>query len=398
MKESLAAEHDSKHVRHTLPCFLDGGGVTNKDRGHLETDWRNVTDGRLEVVWDPLDKVRGILADHLEHLVVNFLAGHLSAEHHRASEVASVTRVGGTHHVLGIESLLSELRNSKNTVVLRLSGGERSETNEEEMETWEWNHVDSQFSEIAVELSRETERAGGSSDGIRNEVVQVTVTWVSQLESTEADIVKGFVIKSKALVSVLNQLVDGESSVVRLNNSVRDLWGGNDTISAHDTIRVLLADLRNEKGSHTRTSSSSHGVRDLETLKHITRFGLLSDNIHDGINELSSLSVVTLGPVISSSRLSENKVIRAEELSERSRTDGIHGTRLKIGQNSTWNVTTSLSFVEIDVDALELKRIVSFVSSGGTDTVLGRHDLPELGTNLVTTLTGLKMNDFSHGE
>ena len=35
VKEGLATEHDSELLGDTLPGLLDGGGVTNKGRGHL---------------------------------------------------------------------------------------------------------------------------------------------------------------------------------------------------------------------------------------------------------------------------------------------------------------------------------------------------------------------------
>ena len=37
------------------------------------------------------------------------------------------------------------------------------------------------------------------------------------------------------------------------------------------------------------------------------------------------------------------------------------------------------------------------VGTSWVNTMLVGDDLPELGTDLVTALTGLKVNDFSHG-
>mmetsp|Transcript_637 Transcript_637/g.966 ORF Transcript_637/g.966 Transcript_637/m.966 type:complete len:89 (-) Transcript_637:549-815(-) len=88
------------------------------------------------------------------------------------------------------------------------------------METGEGNHIDSKLTEITVELPRETEGASGTSDGIGNKVIQVTVTGVGELKSAEANVIERLVIKSKALVSVLHQLMHREGSIVRLDNGV----------------------------------------------------------------------------------------------------------------------------------------------------------------------------------
>mmetsp|Transcript_8105 Transcript_8105/g.16916 ORF Transcript_8105/g.16916 Transcript_8105/m.16916 type:complete len:209 (+) Transcript_8105:1636-2262(+) len=208
MKESLTTEHDCKLVSNTLPSFLDGGGVTNEDRRHLETDRRSVTDGRLEVVWNPFDKVGGVLVDHGEHLVVDFLTGHLTTEHHGACEVTSVTRISSAHHVLGVEGLIGEFRHRHSTEVVRASSRKRRKTDQEEMQTGERNHVHRKFAEIAVKLAGETQRASRSGDGVGNESIQITVTGVGKLERAEANFIKSFVIKSVTLISVLNKLVN----------------------------------------------------------------------------------------------------------------------------------------------------------------------------------------------
>jgi len=279
---------------------------------------------------------------------------------------------------------------------LRAEGSEWGKSDQEEVETRERNHVNGKLSKIAVQLSRESEGAGSSGDSIGNQVVQVTVSGVSKLQGAEANIVKSFVIKSVTLVGVLNKLVDGESGVVRFDDSVGNLGGGNNTVCADDTVRVFFLDLGDKKSSHTGSGTSSHGVGDLETLKDVAVFGFLADAFHDAVDEFSSLGVVTLSPVISGSTLSEDEVVGAEERSVGSRANGVHGTGFQIGKNSTGDIPSSLAFVEVNVDSLQLKLVISDVRSGGVNAVLGGHDLPELGSNLVTTLASLYVNDFSH--
>jgi hypothetical protein len=49
------------------------------------------------------------------------------------------------------------------------------------VETWEGNHVDSQFTEICIQLTWETEASGNSRHSGRDEMVQVTVSWRGEL-------------------------------------------------------------------------------------------------------------------------------------------------------------------------------------------------------------------------
>ena len=50
------------------------------------------------------------------------------------------------------------------------------------------------------------------------------------------------------------------------------------------------------------------------------------------------------------------------------------------------------------LNPLHLQLGCASVGSSGVDTMLIRDDLPELGTDLVTTLTSLEVDDFSHDD
>ena len=88
------------------------------------------------------------------------------------------------------------------------------------METWEWDQVDSQFSEIGVQLTWESEAAGDTGEGSRDQVVKITVGWGGELEGSEADIVKSLVINAHDLIGVLDELMDREGGVVWLNDGI----------------------------------------------------------------------------------------------------------------------------------------------------------------------------------
>lgn len=63
--------------------------------------------------------------------------------------------IGSSHHVLGVEHLLSQLGDGNSTELRAIMGGERGKANHEEMQARERNQVDSHLSEIGVQLSRE---------------------------------------------------------------------------------------------------------------------------------------------------------------------------------------------------------------------------------------------------
>mmetsp|Transcript_47461 Transcript_47461/g.79474 ORF Transcript_47461/g.79474 Transcript_47461/m.79474 type:complete len:230 (+) Transcript_47461:909-1598(+) len=227
-------------------------------------------------------------------------------------------------------------------------------------------------------------------------MVQVTESWGSQLQGTEADVIERLVVNAHNLISVLDQLMHGQSGVVWLDHSVGHLGGWNDGEGQHHTVRVLLADLGDQQGTHTRSGTTTEGVGNLESLQAVAALGLLTNNVQNGVDQLSTLGVVPLGPVVTGTGLTEHEVVRTEDLAIWTSTDGVHSSGLQIHQDGTRHIASASGLVVVHIDALQLQVRVSLVGTSWVHAVLIGDNLPKLGTNLVPALASLDVDDFSH--
>ena len=98
-------------------------------------------------------------------------------------------------------------------------------------------------------------------------MVEVTVRGRREFERTEADVVERLVVNAERLVRVLDELVNGEGRVVRLNDGVGDLRRGDNGESGHHTIRVFFPNLRDQEGTHACTGTTTERVGDLEAYR-----------------------------------------------------------------------------------------------------------------------------------
>ncbi|KAI6748574.1 hypothetical protein HG530_015347 [Fusarium avenaceum] len=363
MQESLASEHSGELLADTLEELLNRGGVSDKSRRHGKTTRGNGTQSGLDVVGNPLDEVRGVLVLDVSHLVLDLLHGNATT---------AVT----------VSNKFTK-RNADSAEGVSTTAGQGGKADHKEVQTGERNHVDGKLSEVRVQLTRETETGGDTGHNSGDEVVEVTVGGVRQLQGSHANVVEGFVVDTERLIGVLDQLVDGESGVIGLNDSVGDLRGRNNGEGGHHSVGELLTDLGNEQRTHTSTSTTTERVGDLEALEAIAALGLTADDIKDLVDELSSLSVMTLRPVVSSTRLAENEVVGSEKLTERTSADGIHGTGLQIDEDGTRDVLVAGSLY---AHALELKLRGAVVDTIAVKAMLARDGLPESSTNLVTLI------------
>ena len=115
---------------------------------------------------------------------------------------------------------------------------------------------------------------------------------------------------------------------------------------------------------------------------YFTGFVLLGNNISNSVHyareKYTLIPWTNIGPVVSSSGLSEHEVVGSEDLAERSGSDRVHGSGLQVDKDGTGHVFAAGGLIVVDVDALQLKVAVSVVCSGWVNAVLVWDDFPEL--------------------
>merc|ERR1719217_185201 len=396
VQEGLPPEHPSEVLGHALEHLLDRRGVPRKGHRHLQPLWWDVADSALDVVRDPLHEVRGVLVLHVQHLLVNLLRGHTPTEESGGREVAPVPRVRGAHHVLRIKHLLRQLRHREGTVLLGATGRERREPGHEEVQPREGDHVHRNLTEIAVQLPGETKATSDPGHRRAHQVVEVPVSGSGQLKGTEANVVQRFVIHHEYLVRILHQLVERKHSVVRLHHGVRHLRRRDHREGAHDPVRVLLADLGDQQRAHPGAGAPPKGVAELEPLQAIAPLRLLPHHVQHRIDQFRTLRVMSLRPIVTRPRLTEDEIVRTEELPEGAGTHAVHRTRLQIHQDRPGDVAPARRLVVVNIDPLQLQVRVTVVGPGRVDAVLVGDHLPELGADLIPALTALNVHELAH--
>ena len=102
---------------------------------------------------------------NVQHLFIDLFCGHAASEEGRGRQVAPMTRVCGTHHVLGVKHLLSQLWHGQSTVLLRPAGGQWGKARHEEVQPREGHQVHGNLAQVAVQLAGEAQTTSDPRHG-----------------------------------------------------------------------------------------------------------------------------------------------------------------------------------------------------------------------------------------
>ena len=201
------------------------------------------------------------------------------------------------------------------------------------MDSWVWDQVSLELSDIDVKGTIESEGGSEGGDNLSDESVQVGVGWSLDIEVSSADIVNGLVIDHDRDVSVLQKGMGGKDGVVWLNNSGGYLWRWVDGESKLGLLTVIDGKSLEEKRSKAGSSTSTDGVEDKETLKTSALIGKLSDSVEAEIDDLLTNGVMTSGEVVGGVLFTRDELFWMEQLSVCSSSNLVNDGWLEIKEN-----------------------------------------------------------------
>jgi hypothetical protein len=87
------------------------------------------------------------------------------------------------------------------------------------VDSWIWDQVGLELSNIDIQGSVESQRSSQRRDNLGNKSIKVSMGWSFDIQVSSADIINGLIVQHDGNVSVLQKGVSGQDGIVRLNNS-----------------------------------------------------------------------------------------------------------------------------------------------------------------------------------
>merc|ERR1719152_722449 len=320
--EGALRVHEIELVVHACEHLSHGGGVGDHAAGTLHlgevTTWHHgrglVVDTALEASRAPVDELDGALGLDGGDSSVHVLGDDVTAVHHAARHVLAVARVALGHHVGWLEARVGDLGHREGLVVGLLGRDDGGVGGHHEVDAGVWHQVGLELSQVDVEGTIEAERSGQRGDHLSHETVQVGVGGALDVEAATADVVESLVVKHDCDVSVLEEGVGGEHSIVGLHNSSGDLGGGVAAESELGLLAVVDRETLEQEGAEARAGTATHSVEHHEALEASALVGELAKTIEGEVHDLLTHGVMATGVVVGSILLTGDELLGVVQL------------------------------------------------------------------------------------
>merc|ERR1712209_116070 len=226
---------------------------------------------------------------------IHVLGHHVSSVEETAGHVLAMTRVALDHLVGWLETGVGDLRDGELLMVGLLGRDDGGVGDQGEVDPWVGHQVGLELSQVHVQGSVEPQ--GGSDGGhvLADQPVEVGVGWPLNVQVAPADVVDGLVVNHEGAVRVLQGGVGGQDGVVGLDHSSGNLGSRVDGELELALLAVVHGQPLHEQGCKARSSATSEGMEQKESLKSSAGVSELPNPVENQVDNLLSDCVVSSG-------------------------------------------------------------------------------------------------------
>jgi hypothetical protein len=357
-----------------------------------------VVDTALEASWAPVNELDGTLGLDGGNSGVDILGDNVTTVHEAASHVLAVAWVALGHHGGRLEDGVGDFSNGQLFVIRLLGGDDGSEAAQDEVDTWVWDQVGLELSDVDVQGTIEAEGSSQAGDELGDQAVQVGVGGALNVQVTAAQVINGFVVEHGGAVSVLQQGVGGQDGVVGLNDGVGDLRRWVDSETQLGLLTVVNGEALQQEGTQTRASTTTDGVEDQEALETSAVISELADAVQAQVNNFFTNGVVTTGVVVGGVFFAGDELLGVEQLAVCAGADLINDGGLQVQHHGAGNVLASASLGEEGVVGIifDANSLVRRHRTVWLNAMFQTIKFPTCVTNLATSLSNVDGDSFTH--
>merc|ERR1711997_337287 len=183
--------------------------------------------------------------------------------------------------------------------------------------------------------------------------------------------------------------MSSQDSIVRLNHSSGNLGSWIDGKLQLRFLSVVNRKTLHEERRESRSSSSTKGMEEKESLETSTLVGELPDSVQDEINNLLSDGVVSPGVVVGGVLLSVDQLFGMVELTIGSNSGLVNDSRFQVNEDSSWNMLATSSLGEEGLEGVVSESLVRGHTTIGLDSMLKAVELPTGVSNLNSSLADM---------
>jgi len=266
------------------------------------------------------------------------------------------------------------------------------------VDPWVGHQVSLELSQVNIESSIKSERGSDGGHNLTNQSVEVRVRWPLNIEVSTADVIDGLVVDHEGAIGVFQGGVGGQDRVVGLDHGGGHLGSGVDGELELGFLSVINRKTLHQKCRKSRSSSTTKGVEEKESLKSSTLISQLTDTVQDKVDNLLANGVVTSGVVVGGVLLAVDQLLRMVKLTVGSDTGLIDDGGFEVNKDSSWDVLSTSSFREEGLEGVISKSLVRWHTSIRLDTVLQTVELPASISNLDSSLANVNRDTLTHDD